>query len=111
MATKLRASDMSGHFFLSLRFRQFTPAFTPVTCLPARTMSSADKENLPANNDETGGQVTAPKGASHQPSKSTKTVWKSQDSALLIETLLKEREAGHQSDTGFCRLDCLCCCT
>jgi hypothetical protein len=63
-------------------------------------MSSADKENLPANNDETGGQVTAPKGAS-QPSKSTKTVWKSQDSALLIETLLKEREAGHQSDTGF----------
>ncbi|KAG2125081.1 hypothetical protein DEU56DRAFT_744042 [Suillus clintonianus] len=32
---------------------------------------------------------------------STKTVWKSSDDAVLIATLLKEREEGHQSDSGF----------
>ncbi|KAG1719539.1 uncharacterized protein EDB91DRAFT_1065513 [Suillus paluster] len=30
-----------------------------------------------------------------------KTVWKSSDDAVLIATLLKEREEGHQSDSGF----------
>ena len=62
-------------------------------------MSSADKENLTINNGETGGRVTTLQGAS-QPSKSTKAVWKSHDSAFLIETLLKECEAEHQSDAN-----------
>ncbi|KAG1728875.1 uncharacterized protein EDB91DRAFT_1253308 [Suillus paluster] len=42
------------------------------------------------------GTKTKPKA----PSASTKTVWKSSDNAVLIATLLKERE-GHQSDSGF----------
>ncbi|KAG1731095.1 uncharacterized protein EDB91DRAFT_1034732, partial [Suillus paluster] len=35
------------------------------------------------------------------PSASTKTVWKSNDDAVLIATLLKEQEEGCQSDSGF----------
>ncbi|KAG2360527.1 hypothetical protein BDR07DRAFT_1260282, partial [Suillus spraguei] len=35
------------------------------------------------------------------PSASTKTVWKSSVDAVLIATLLKEWEEGHQSDSGF----------
>ncbi|KAF7965578.1 hypothetical protein HWV62_42846 [Athelia sp. TMB] len=35
------------------------------------------------------------------PSTSTKAVWRSSDSALLVETLVKERNAGHQADSGF----------
>jgi hypothetical protein len=34
-------------------------------------------------------------------STSKKTVWKSNDDAMLVVTLLKEREEGHQSDSGF----------
>jgi hypothetical protein len=38
----------------------------------------------------------------HQrPSKSTKAVWKDDDDKLLVDTLLKEREEGHQSDSRF----------
>ncbi|KAG0697719.1 hypothetical protein DFH29DRAFT_1003501 [Suillus ampliporus] len=43
------------------------------------------------------GMKTKPKA----PSASTKTVWKSSNNAVLIATLLKEREEGHQSDSGF----------
>jgi hypothetical protein len=62
---------------------------------------SSDKENLPANNGDANDEVATSEGTKSQPSKGPKAVWKSHDSALLIETLLKEREAGHQSDTGF----------
>ncbi|KAG1858919.1 hypothetical protein F4604DRAFT_1518960, partial [Suillus subluteus] len=41
------------------------------------------------------------KTKSKVPSASTKTVWKSNDDAVLIATLLKEREEGRQSDSGF----------
>jgi len=63
-------------------------------------MASSEKENLPVNNGADNELATS-KSSGDKPSKSTKAVWKSQDSALLIDTLLKEREAGHQSDTGF----------
>ena len=62
-------------------------------------MASSEKENLPVNNGADNELATS-KSSGDKPSKSTKAVWKSQDSALLIDTLLKEREAG-QSDTGF----------
>ena len=63
-------------------------------------MSSADKENVPTG---TGNPDAEPptQAPGSKPSKSTKAVWRSQDSALLIDTLLKECEARHQLDTGF----------
>ena len=63
-------------------------------------MSSTDKENVPTGtgNPDAEPPTQAPGG---KPSKSTKALWRSLDSALLIDTLLKENEARHQSDTGF----------
>jgi hypothetical protein len=63
-------------------------------------MSSADKENILTNTGNPDAEPAA-QALRGKPSKSTKAVWRSQDSALLIDTLLKECEAGHQSDTGF----------
>jgi hypothetical protein len=85
---------------------------------------SVDKENLPP----TAAQATRDNDASKSPvhasqearakgkkasnskrsskakatvSKSTKAVWTDHDDRLLINTLLDEREKGHQSDSGF----------
>lgn len=63
-------------------------------------MASSEKENLSVNNRADSKPATQ-KSSDEKPSKSTKAVWKSQNSALLINTLLKECKAGHQSDIGF----------
>jgi hypothetical protein len=77
---------------------------------------SSSKENSPVNNPGPNGDaenaampVAAPaaskKGkkrkAADESSKSTKVVWKNDDDKVLVETLLKEREEGRQSDSGF----------
>jgi hypothetical protein len=63
-------------------------------------MSSADKENIPTSTGNPNAEPPA-QALGGKRNKSIKAVWRSQDSTLLIDTLLKEREAGHQSDTGF----------
>lgn len=70
--------------------------------------SDIDKENSVPLDNESPNSTPAPttiskasKKKGSGPSKSTKASWKSGDSAMLIATLLKEREAGRQSDSGF----------
>lgn len=70
--------------------------------------NTGNKENLTPETPSLGGDLIAaapaPKAGKKKstgPSTSTKAVWKSSDSALLIENLIKERDAGHQSDSGF----------
>jgi len=55
-------------------------------------------ENDKDNSDPTAESTTT---KAKVPSASTKTVWKSSDDAVLVATLLKEREEGRQSDSGF----------
>jgi hypothetical protein len=59
-------------------------------------------ENNKDNSDPTAVEVISKDTAiSKTRSVSTKTVWKSNDDAVLVATLLKEREEGRQSDSGF----------
>ena len=57
---------------------------------------SSSQEELP-----TTATAKGTKTKTKAPSASTKTVWKSNDDAVLVATLLKEREEGRQSDSGF----------
>jgi hypothetical protein len=79
--------------------------------------SSHDKENLPILDSGANADVGDPampatpaapaaskKGrqkAADEPSNSTKAVWRDSDDKVVVETLLKEREEGHQSNSGF----------
>jgi Myb/SANT-like DNA-binding domain len=70
-----------------------------------RTAKAAalDKENAsPSTEDKLVTRDTAAKGTnSSKRSNSTKTVWTSADDAVLVQTLLLQRAAGNQSDSGF----------
>jgi hypothetical protein len=41
------------------------------------------------------------KASKTRKSGASKAIWKSADDAILVETLIKERELGHQTDSGF----------
>ncbi|KZP07058.1 hypothetical protein FIBSPDRAFT_717654, partial [Athelia psychrophila] len=49
------------------------------------------------------------KGKSQKKKVPSKAVWKSADDAVLIKALVKEREARHQSDSGFKPLSWVAC--
>ena len=78
----------------------------------------SNKENAPPANPEPGHEpdkesqapevAPAPKVSKGKgkkkngaPSQSTKACWKPPDDKILVDTLLKEREEGHQTDSGF----------
>jgi hypothetical protein len=63
--------------------------------------SKNDKDNSDPTAESTTVTDKCTKTKKKMPSTSTKTVWKSNDDAVLIATLLKEREEGRQSDSGF----------
>ncbi|KAJ8583825.1 hypothetical protein M405DRAFT_866716 [Rhizopogon salebrosus TDB-379] len=67
-------------------------------------MSPTDDKDNPDPTAESTTVIQVAKGTrtkSKVLSASTKTVWKSNDDAVLVATLLKEREEGHRSDSGF----------
>ncbi|KAJ8580704.1 hypothetical protein M405DRAFT_847468 [Rhizopogon salebrosus TDB-379] len=68
--------------------------------LPQRT-EIGNKKNPDPTAESTTAVAKGTKTKSKVLSASTKMVWKSNDDAVLIATLLKEREEGHQSDSGF----------
>lgn len=76
--------------------------------------TASDKENSPlptpipdATNATT--TVSTSKGKSQKKKVPSKAVWKSADDAVLIKALVKEREARHQSDSGFKPLSWVAC--
>ena len=110
--------DFTFYFAPNLRTRQLTLAITPynyfislyiIHYICAMPAEDSDKENTPSPETSGGGETQEspvhekPKGKKKKasPSASTKTVWKSDDDAVLVATLLKEREEGRQSDSGF----------
>ncbi|OAX35831.1 hypothetical protein K503DRAFT_784794 [Rhizopogon vinicolor AM-OR11-026] len=63
--------------------------------------SENDKDSSDPTAESTAATGKGMKTKKNMPSTSTNTVWKSNDDAMLIATLLKEREEGCQSDSGF----------
>ena len=98
MAKSFRSGCDSRHFTCTPFVCFYSP---PVYIMSGNFKNSSQVEDASQALANCGEFASVSKGSTTGTRKGSKAVWKSADDAILVATLIKERELGHQTDLGF----------